>query len=181
PESDLVFDNSNIQESYCGVTTPLTFSFASHAYFEVYSQLMGMMGFSEAETRAHDRRHRELLALINGRVYYNIGNWYRGLLFLPSFGRNKADMERMMGLTEPVDFVEDSKPGWRQKLATVPRMAQTLVRLLAAFARIDSKFARFEASFEKKYSEVDRAKLQRLDGRALTLLSESLVERFLGE
>ena len=41
-----VWDNSNIIESYCGVTTPLTFSFASRAYFEVYSQLMRMMGFS---------------------------------------------------------------------------------------------------------------------------------------
>ena len=28
----ILFDNSNIVESYSGVTSPLTFSFASHAY-----------------------------------------------------------------------------------------------------------------------------------------------------
>ena len=39
----IVFDNSNIQESYCGVTTPLTFSYASEAYCEVYNQLMKLM------------------------------------------------------------------------------------------------------------------------------------------
>ncbi|HYG97385.1 MAG TPA: PEP/pyruvate-binding domain-containing protein, partial [Solirubrobacterales bacterium] len=33
-----VYDNSNIQESYNGVTTPLTFSFASRAYATVFRQ-----------------------------------------------------------------------------------------------------------------------------------------------
>ena len=31
----IVYDNSNIQEGYCGVTTPLTFSFASRAHTTV--------------------------------------------------------------------------------------------------------------------------------------------------
>src|SRR5207248_1294599 len=33
-----LWDNSNIAESYNGVTTPLTFSFARRAYEEVYRQ-----------------------------------------------------------------------------------------------------------------------------------------------
>jgi pyruvate,water dikinase len=179
--SSVVFDNSNIQESYCGVTTPLTFSFANRCYFEVYRQLMAMMGFSAEEVKLHDRRHRELLGLINGRVYYNINNWYRGLLFLPSFGRNKADMEKMMGLTEPVDFVEDFKPGWVAKLATLPKLLGTLCRLLGAFARIDARVARFEKAFAAKYRGIDREKLQLMDGRALCLKAEEVVDRFLGE
>jgi pyruvate,water dikinase len=40
-EDDVViWDNSNIQESYCGVTTPLTFSFANKAYKTVYEQTL---------------------------------------------------------------------------------------------------------------------------------------------
>ena len=31
-----LWDNSNIVESYAGVTSPLTFSFASHAYEQVW-------------------------------------------------------------------------------------------------------------------------------------------------
>ena len=43
---------------------------------------------------------RNLLGLIRGRVFYNINNWYKGLTLLPGFGRNKSDMEKMMGLED---------------------------------------------------------------------------------
>ena len=39
-----VWDNSNIAESYNGVTTPLTFSFARHAYEGVYREFCRFMG-----------------------------------------------------------------------------------------------------------------------------------------
>lgn len=42
-----VFDGSNIQESYPGVTSPLTFSFISSAYKEVYKSFVRLMGVSE--------------------------------------------------------------------------------------------------------------------------------------
>ena len=42
----VVYDNSNIQESYCGVTTPLTFSFAQRAYTTVYRQTMRVLGLA---------------------------------------------------------------------------------------------------------------------------------------
>ncbi len=48
-----LWDNSNIAESYGGVTTPLTFSFARHAYEEVYRELCRLLGVSEAEIAAH--------------------------------------------------------------------------------------------------------------------------------
>ncbi|MCV5942716.1 hypothetical protein OFN64_39175, partial [Escherichia coli] len=38
------WDNSNIIESYSGVTTPLTFSFASRAYRQVYRRLVRLFG-----------------------------------------------------------------------------------------------------------------------------------------
>ena len=47
PDPDAAFnlwDNSNIAESYNGVTTPLTFSFARKAYEEVYRQFCRILG-----------------------------------------------------------------------------------------------------------------------------------------
>ena len=78
----IVFDNSNIQESYCGVTTPLTFSFAAGAYASVYTQTMRALGLPERTISAHAPMLKNLLGLVCGRVYYNINNWYRGLLLL---------------------------------------------------------------------------------------------------
>ena len=152
-----VFDNSNIQESYCGVTTPLTFSFAARAYHSVYNQTMSALGFSETEIQQHDERHRHLLALVKGRIYYNINNWYRGLLLLPGFGRNKADMERMMGLTDPVDFIEDQTLTTSQKIKRIPGLCRTVVNLFRAIRKLDKSVPAWLESFEHTYAKLDRS------------------------
>ena len=161
PEPDtsapvIVFDNSNIQESYCGVTTPLTFSFAQGAYASVYEQTMRVLGLPQETIRAHDDMLQNLLGLVAGRVYYNINNWYRGLLLLPSFGQNKADMERMMGLEEPVDFVTGESLSFGQKLKRMPRVFGTLVRLLRHFGRLKREVPAWIERFEQSYSRLDR-------------------------
>ena len=155
----LVFDNSNIQESYCGVTTPLTFSFANRAYATVYEQTMRLLGVSQTQIEAHRDMLDNMLGLIHGRVYYNINNWYRGLLLLPSFKTNKADMERMMGLTDPVDLIEDRPLSGREKLAKLPQVLRALFHLSRGFRRMDRLVAEFRAMFDQAYRSVPRDQL----------------------
>ena len=51
PDASLtIWDNSNIVESYSGVTTPLTFSFAREIYENVYRQFCRMMGVPSARS-----------------------------------------------------------------------------------------------------------------------------------
>ncbi len=148
----IVYDNANIQESYYGVTTPLTFSFAQRAYATVYRQTMGVLGLPPAQIAAYEPVVQNLLGLVQGRIYYQINNWYRGLQLLPSFRQNKADMERMMGLTEPVDFVQDQEKTLRQKLALLPRLVPNLARLLWRFARLPTLVKAFHAHFNRHYA-----------------------------
>ena len=152
----VVWDNSNIQESYCGVTTPLTFSFAADCYASVYRQTLVALGVPAATIAAYEPLLANLLGLVRGRVYYNINNWYRALQVLPSFGRNKHDMERMMGLDSPVDFVEDQRLSAGERLRRAPHLLRTAARLLAAFARLDGKVARFLADFDASMARFDR-------------------------
>ena len=147
----VVYDNSNIQESYCGVTTPLTFSFAQRAYATVYRQTMRVLGLPAAQVAAHETVVAELLGLVRGRIYYNINNWYRGLQLLPSFRQNKADMERMMGLEEPVDFVTNQRKSLAANLRQLPRLALNLGRLLWAFGRLKKRISAFHAQFRAQY------------------------------
>jgi pyruvate,water dikinase len=111
---------------------------------------------SESFIQLHDERNRHLLGLVHGRVYYNINNWYAGLLLLPGFGRNKADMEKMMGLTDPVDFVEDHKLGFVEKLRQLPHLLLTSLRMLRAFTRLDREVPRWLDNFELTYASLDR-------------------------
>jgi pyruvate,water dikinase len=97
-----IWDNSNIAESYNGVTTPLTFSFARRAYEEVYRQFCLILRTPEDRITASANVFRHMLGLVNGRVYYNLLNWYRLLTLLPGFEANRGFMEQMMGVKEPL-------------------------------------------------------------------------------
>jgi phosphohistidine swiveling domain-containing protein len=101
PEGALnLWDNSNITESYNGVTTPLTFSFARYVYEGVYRQFCRIMRVPQAKIAANERTFSRMLGLIRGRVYYNLLNWYRVLALLPGFTLNRRFMEQMMGVRE---------------------------------------------------------------------------------
>ena len=103
PEDELrVWDNSNIAESYGGVTTPLTFSFARRIYDSVYREFCTLMEVPPARIARNDEIFPQMLGLIRGRVYYNLSNWYRVLALLPGFQINRAFMEQMMGVREPL-------------------------------------------------------------------------------
>ena len=97
-----IWDNSNIAESYGGVTTPLTFSFASHIYSEVYRQFCLIMAVPGRAVEACQQIFPRMLGLVRGRVYYNLINWYRLLALFPGFRLNQGFMEQMMGVREKI-------------------------------------------------------------------------------
>lgn len=101
PDGDLnLWDNANIAESYSGVTTPLTYSFARGIYEAVYrefARLLGVPGWRIEENRDLFPR---MLGLVEGRIYYNLISWYRLLALLPGFAFNRGFMEQMMGVKE---------------------------------------------------------------------------------
>jgi len=149
----VVYDNSNIQESFCGVTSPLTFSFAQRAYATVYRQTMQILSLSQKVIEAYDPVVNNLLGLIQGRIYYNINNWYRGLQLLPSFKQNKKDMERMMGVEEPIDFITDTEKSFTNKLKLLPSLLINLLKLLSAFSRLQKSVADFQRHFRSHYEQ----------------------------
>ena len=80
PDATLtIWDNSNIVESYSGVTTPLTFSFAREIYQHVYEQfcrLMGVPGARDCGARGCVPQHAGPRA---GRLYLTCST---GIAFL---------------------------------------------------------------------------------------------------
>jgi len=95
-----LWDNSNIVESYGGLTTPLTFSFARRAYEEVYRQFCCLMRVPSERIAENRAVFSRMLGLFRGRIYYNLLNWYRVLSLLPGYTFNRGFMEQMMGVRE---------------------------------------------------------------------------------
>lgn len=176
----VVWDNSNIQESYCGVTTPLTFSYACRAYLQVYDQTFSLLG-SKDMVKSQQDMLANLLGLIRGRVYYNINNWYKSLLFLPSFKTNASDMEKMMGLQDPVDFVQAKELSFKEKLVQVPKMLLALFKLTQGFRNMHKLVPEFRAGFEKNYKRVDRGKLHTKTVGEIIELCKDLDQKLVGQ
>ena len=153
-----LWDNSNIVESYGGVTTPLTFSVARAAYQEVYRHFGRVLGVSEGEILRNERTYEQMIGLIQGRVYYNLLNWYRLLMLTPGFRFNRKFMEQMMGVTEglpreALPVAEDnSRLAGIRAAAGLARVAQ---RLLTKLFWHNSRVKKFHAHLDEALQPVD--------------------------
>ena len=145
----VIYDNSNIVESYPGLVTPLTYSFARYAYARVYRAFVRMVGVGEDVIVANAPVFENMLGRIDGRVYYNLVNWYRALALLPGFAVNRAHMETMMGVSEPLpqSVTAEIGPGeikgwarWRE----YARMARAGVGLALQAVRLPRTIAAFQ-------------------------------------
>ncbi len=147
-----IWDNSNIAESYAGVTTPLTFSFAAHAYEEVYRELVRLLGVPERTIGANAVTFRRMLGLIDGRVYYDLLSWYRVLAMLPGFKVNRRFMEQMMGVREglPDELVAElGGSTGAERVADAFGLARTGFGLVAAQWGLERRTARFRARLDR--------------------------------
>jgi len=148
-----IWDNSNIVESYSGVTTPLTFSFAQEIYQYVYRQFCRMMGVPQHAIAAHEETFQNMLGLVQGRLYYNLLNWYRVLALLPGYQVNRRFMEQMMGVKEPLPdalATEIAHTTRRGRIVDALYLVRTVIGLivnhLALNRRVDAFYERLDGA-----------------------------------
>ncbi len=181
-----IFDNSNIVESYPGFVTPLTYSFAQYAYARVYREFLVICGIDAARIRANGAALDNMLGRIDGRVYYNLVNWYRLLALLPGFSLNRTHMEAMMGVDEPLpkDIADTLAPPRPQAFAAlaewarVGRMAGKLAFEAIRLRRTIKGFhGRLEAALANDAAAIDRMSLTEL-ARNYRSIEATLLDRW---
>jgi pyruvate,water dikinase len=156
-----IFDNSNIAESYPGITLPLTFSLARKAYANVYYTFMQLLKVSPEKIERNQEIFAQMLAYIKGRIYYNMVSWYRLVSLLPGYQANKTFMEQMMGVQE--------RSSAKAKVSIASSIKDNLNLILCAFALIfyyitlDKSVSKFKNRLE---STLDTAKVN-LDDKSI--------------
>lgn len=107
-----LWDNSNIVESYGGMTKPLTYGFARYVYNQVYIQFCEVLMVPQSHIKEMNFFLKNMLGLFYGRVYYNLFNWYKLTSILPGYKFNRQFMETMMGTSESLgdEIAERIKP-----------------------------------------------------------------------
>jgi pyruvate,water dikinase len=173
-----LWDNSNIVESYSGVTTPLTFTFARSVYEDVYRQFCEMMGVPRELVASHAGVFANMLGLVRGRVYYQLLNWYRTLGLLPGFAFNRGFMERMMGVRERL---EDPPPpaGSGDRLRDLGRFLAMVARMVRESSRLKREVPAFHARVEATLGPLANEDLSRRSPVALAALYRRLERELL--
>jgi rifampicin phosphotransferase len=140
-----IWDNSNIIESYPGITSPLTFSFILKMYEAVYRQLSVILGVSPAIVEQHQEVYANMLGHLWGRVYYNLNHWHQTLSLLPGYSINATFMDHMMGVKESFDT---SKIPKQQQWKAWYHVAQALIKMAYTHARINKDRIAFQSYFQ---------------------------------
>jgi phosphohistidine swiveling domain-containing protein len=173
-----VWDNSHIVESYSGVTTPLTFSFARSVYEEVYLQFCRLLGVNEPLLEEHRLVFANMLGLVNGRVYYNLLNWYRVLALLPGYTVNREFMERMMGVREKLDD-PPAVPTVAGKWEDTGRTVRMVGKLIAAQRSLKGEVPAFHARVDAALRPLAGVDLASKSADELAAIYRDLEEKLL--
>ncbi len=155
-QQEVIWDNSNIIESYSGVTTPLTFSFIKDVYTEVYKQFLLIMGV-EQELIEENSDIFQMLGLIEGRVYYNLLNWYRLLRLMPGYEINAGFMESMMGVKQKLNQIPKVKPSKKNKYL---RLANLIKSLIINLFKLPKDIEQFYEHINSTLSPYENGKLE---------------------
>lgn len=172
----LLWDNSNIIESYSGVTSPMTFSFIRRAYSIVYHCFAEVMGIDAKTVKANREVFENMLGLFRGQVYYNLLNWYRLVRLFPGFNYNRKFMESMMGVREETRPEDEPAAGAEGSTGDLLALVRLFSRSAANFYRIRRIVGDFQAYFREHYE-----RWSALDFRALAPPEQAALYREMEE
>ena len=137
----LLLDNANIIESYFGITSPLTFTFAKDVYRDVYTATLKCGKVRQAILDELKPSLREMLCSYQGKIYYNMNSWYHVSSIFPS-KKTSSQMEGMMGVKSSTDTFQKLK-------LNLWDMAKIGAVLVSKLSRIEKLSDRFEQRFNE--------------------------------
>ncbi|MBF0440973.1 MAG: hypothetical protein HQK54_03645 [Oligoflexales bacterium] len=93
----IVWTNSNITESFPGVSSALTFSFARFFYQAIFYNIYRQLGVGTDKMLENNHFIENMVGYLDGRIYYNLNSFYRLHSQTPLFPLLRAHWEKMMG------------------------------------------------------------------------------------
>ena len=172
PKADMpiILDNSNIVESYPGITLPLTQSFIRTAYYRVFRSVLLRL---TREPKTVDEAYeilRNMVDAANCRIYYRISNWYDVILFLPFSKKIIPVWQEMLGVkNKSVTSHADKKIGF----LTHARVTFSFLKLLITCPKL---MDRLDGEFKEMISFFDSLDLDKADSAEVLAHYQKLLE-----
>lgn len=160
-----VWDNANIVENFGDVTAPLTASVATHVYGRVYLDYCRVLGVPPRLLPMLEPHTRRLLGSFDGRLYYNVLNWYMVLALVPGASIQRKVLAATAGVRETDPELAAAQRPFaalgprRERLLHVRTGIVFTWRFLTAQRTVD----RFMDEFGELYGSFNAAQLEQLD------------------
>lgn len=150
-ENPLIMDNSNIVESYPGLSLPLTCSFVNVVYSGIFRSVSGRVLKSEKELAKYEEVFHNMVGAVNGRIYYKISNWYTLIKFLPMNHKIIPIWQDMMGVKIRSYDKEEVKLSPWIRAKTYWNVIAEMIRVPKNMNRLNKDFVRINEGFYETY------------------------------
>jgi pyruvate,water dikinase len=160
-----LWDNANIVENFGDITAPLTFSFANHIYGVVYLDYCRVLGVPASQLHRMQPWTKYMLGSFDGRVYYNVLNWYMVLKLVPLPSVQQKVLAATAGIRETTPEITAEQrpfadaPRWLERFVH----AKTSVGFTYRFFTAKRTVRTFLDQFNGFYAEFEQ---QDLSGRS---------------
>lgn len=155
----LILDNSNIVESYPGLSLPITISFVKSVYSGVFKNVARRVLKNDRELLKHKQVFKNMIGSANGRIYYKISNWYTLIKFLPFNKKIIPVWQEMLGVKNKSYDSKKIKLTPLTRIKTYYNSVYELLNTQRNMKKLNKKFIEVNKKF---YSQINN-KLNELD------------------
>lgn len=152
-DDPLILDNSNIVESYPGVSLPLTISFVHMVYAGVFRGVCRRIVRSERVLDQKKDVYESMVGDANGRLYYKISNWYTVLKFLPMSGRIIPVWQEMLGVKAKTDTSGEVKIPFNVRVMSYFNFIHELIVCPKNMNKLDEIFKDVQNDFTARFPD----------------------------
>ena len=186
----LILDNSNIVESYPGLSLPLTVSFVRSVYAGVFESAGKRLIRQRDALESLRPVFGDTVGSANGRMYYKISNWYEIICCLPFHKRFLPIWQEMVGVQYKDAFKPSVHISPRLRMGVAVNTIRELLRIGQSMEKLHETFREINAYVtqamrgEMRAKEIfglyDLIETRILSDWGLTLLNDTYAFLFTG-
>lgn len=144
-----LWDSSNISESFPGTVLPLTFSIAKRGYELGYESQAYAGGKSWYEIEANQEIFSSMIGSFNGKMYYDLLNWYNYISLFPSANNNQKFLDDQIATQGEAIYQSETKFTRRYKLRYYIKLLKRVILFRSEMQKFYDKFNDFEEKLQR--------------------------------
>ena len=149
----LILDNSNIVESYPGISLPLTISFVEFVYSNVFRKEAYRLSKNKKLVSRNNDNFNNMVGSSSGRLYYKISNWYTLIKFLPFSKKIIPIWQDMLGVKNKSYDDTKLKMSFITKVKIYSNTFLELKRVSKNMDKLNNKFIEVNNYFNDNYKD----------------------------